>query len=167
MRYRTPRHERCDDLPADDGRVLLVCRCGWVSPPVPAASWHLDDDAFDAAMQVHIAAWAVHYLPLITPSPFQVLDLRRDRWGGWRHYLAGEPVHAGAPLELLLPNSSWWAGRYESCWPPGSRDGGPTAMFYGPVGGPWVTNDTDTRIVIHFPLPADAVLRWPVREGGR
>lgn len=164
MTAGAPRHEQVDDERLDDGCARLRCRCGWASPPVPRFTCDLDDDGYAALCELRSAAWQQHYAPLVTPSPFQVLDLRRDRWGGWRHRLAGTDVHAGSPLELLLPNRRWWSGRYESAWPPGWPDTGPTAMFYAALGGPWADNRTDTTVHVCFSLPADAVLRWPARE---
>jgi hypothetical protein len=34
--------------------------------------------------------------------------------GGFRHYLNGEPVHAGDTLELQLADRSWLRGRFEA-----------------------------------------------------
>ena len=34
--------------------------------------------------------------------------------GGLRHYLEGEPVHAGVTLELQLRDGTWLPGRYEA-----------------------------------------------------
>jgi hypothetical protein len=36
--------------------------------------------------------------------------------GGVRHYLNGEPVHAGDSLELLGEDGTWQRGRYEWNW---------------------------------------------------
>jgi hypothetical protein len=41
----------------------------------------------------------------------QRLELRREA-GGLRHYLGGEPVHAGDLLELWR-DGAWLTGRYE------------------------------------------------------
>lgn len=161
MSWRCPRHELVDDQVLGDGCARLRCRCGWASPTVPAYGWDVDSKVADAVDATRLAAWNEHYAPLITPSPFQVLDLRRDGWGEWRHYLAGEAVHAGDGLDLLLPDGRWWSGRYESTWPPGWADTGPTAMFHASLGGPWIDNDTDHTVQVAFPLPATAVLRWP------
>lgn len=161
MTWRYPRHELVDDQVLGDGLCELRCRCGWASRPVPRFAADLDDDGYDALCEVRDAAWAEHYAPLVTPSPFQVLDLRRDGWGGWRHHLAGEPVHAGDGVDLLLLDGRWWPGHYESAWPPGWTDTGPTAMFHASLGGPWIHNDTDHTVQVAFPLPATAVLRWP------
>lgn len=166
MTWRAPRHELVDDQALDDGCVRRMCRCGWSSAPVPAYVWDYDDDSYDAAEAVRNAAWQTHYARLVTPSPFQTLTLGRDR-GGRRHYLAGEPVHAGAALDLLLPDGTWWPGRYESAWASELAEPTPTAMFHGGLGGPWIDNRTDTTVQVDFPLPADAVLRWPTREDGR
>lgn len=136
---RRPRHEQIDDEYLDHGCVKLRCRCGWVSPPVARPNLRMAEDEWDRVTAVCQAAWDEHYAPLVTPSPSQLFDLRRDRWGGWHHHLAGEAVHAGAPLELLLPGGIWWSGRYESAWPPGWTDAGPTAMFYAPSAAPGST----------------------------
>jgi hypothetical protein len=40
------------------------------------------------------------------------LELRREV-GGLRHYLSGEPIHAGELLELQLDDGKWALGRYE------------------------------------------------------
>lgn len=157
-----PRHEQRDDQLVTDTLARLVCRCGWTSRPVLLPSWDMDDDTYNAASDIRSAVWVEHYAPLITPPPDQVLILDRDA-GGWRHYLAGQPIHAGSPLDLLLQGGTWWPGRYESAWPPGWETTGPVALFYAALGGPWDTNDTDTSVTVSFPLPASAVLRWPLR----
>jgi len=168
MSWRYPRHEQVDDAVLGDGLCELRCRCGWASPPVPVYLWDLDPDDPEAVQidRDRIVAWDAHYAPLVNPNPDQVLDLRRDAYGGWRHYLDGEAVHAGEGVQLLLPDGTWWSGRYESRWPPGSRDSaGPVAMFHAPLGGPWADNHTEAVVEAKFPLPARAVLRWPARQG--
>lgn len=44
------------------------------------------------------------------------LTLGRDG-GGPRHFLDGQPVHAGAALDLLMPSGKWLPVRYESAYP--------------------------------------------------
>ena len=39
------------------------------------------------------------------------LELKQES-GGLRHYLAGEPVHAGALLEFQREDGSWMLARY-------------------------------------------------------
>jgi hypothetical protein len=74
------------------------------------------------------------------------LELRTDD-GGLRHYLEGEPVSAGAVLEVRKYDGSWVAGRYEWSWRPDELP-----QFY-------------TDGLAEFGLPARIssadILRWP------
>ena len=76
------------------------------------------------------------------------LDIRVET-GGFRHYLDGEPVHAGTGLELRGLDGSWVAGRYE--W---SGLAGALPRFYVNVAGHEAT----------ITLTLDLELRWPVLE---
>jgi hypothetical protein len=71
-------------------------------------------------------------------------------------------VHAGAPLELLMPDGRWLPGRYE--W---SYAGGEPPTFHIVLGGPAEAQRQDVVPDVSFALPARAVLRWPDRTGVR
>jgi hypothetical protein len=101
------------------GYVVVACTCGWRGgryrdPGLNAEGmrWWPDldagansDAAFKECRQEHMA-------PLVDPDPASVLVLGSDA-GGLRHFLAGEPVHAGTYLELRLPDDRWVVVRYE------------------------------------------------------
>lgn len=71
---------------------------------------------------------------------------RRMDTGGWRHYLNGWPVHAGASLYLLTA-LGWMPGRYEWSF---RADRAPTFHTALPGAGQ-----------IAIALPSDAHLAWP------
>lgn len=79
------------------------------------------------------------------------LDLVRES-GGLRHYLSGEPVHAGDGLELQLEGGSWVGGRYE--W--NFQGESPPLFYFGLAGVP-------EELVIA--LPSTARLRRPKKRG--
>jgi hypothetical protein len=62
------------------------------------------------------------------------LELIRERNGGPRHHLDGEPIHCGTGLELLLPGGVWKSVRYEVA---GWVQGMPVPVLYMSVGGSW------------------------------
>jgi hypothetical protein len=65
--------------------------------------------------------------------------------GGLRHYLDGEPVHAGTVLERLKADGTWEAGRYEWSFRPDERP----ALY---------TSEEDGVF-----LSGEDTLRWPPR----
>ena len=86
--------------------------------------------------------------------------------GGLRHYLAGKPVHAGMPLELLMADGSWLSGRYENK----RYEDGLLARFHFDVRCKTAIHEVanDPRSPTAYPdascdLPPDAELRWPKR----
>lgn len=94
------------------------------------------------------------------------LELRKEP-GGFRHYLAGEPVHAGTPLDLLMADGSWLPGRYENQ----RYDEGLLARFHMDVRCKTAlhefSNDPSSGIAYPeaaFDLPRDAEFRWPPRR---
>jgi len=82
----------------------------------------------------------------------EVLELRDEGGGRLRHYLAGEPVHAGDLLEIRREDGQGWQRvRYE--WNP--RAGEERPFFH--------RSETDI-----FPLPlSGARFRWPPSGLGR
>lgn len=68
--------------------------------------------------------------------------------GGLRHFVDGQPVHAGYVLEVELEDGTWVQMRYEWNF---TRDAPP--VFYLALAGPAVAKVT---------LPESARLRWPV-----
>ncbi len=130
---------------ANTGFVAYVaaCSCGWRG----TCSHEPTEDGYEAAGE----EWdAEHWQPLTTPELDQVLVVDRDG-GGFRHYLAGEPVHCGSALELLVQGGRWVGVRYEL------RAGEPIAYLgLGGPGEPFGANDC-----VHFAVPVNAVLRWP------
>ena len=74
------------------------------------------------------------------------LELVRER-SGLRHFLAGQPIHAGYGLELQLEGGSWIAGRYEWSFREGTRP----VLYVAIAGGGLVS----------FEIPENALLRWP------
>lgn len=57
------------------------------------------------------------------------LELVREP-GGWRHYLAGEPIACGTSLELYVGQGCWMTGRYECDL--GAERPRPMLVLYGP-----------------------------------
>lgn len=68
------------------------------------------------------------------------LELRDEGISGLRHYLDGEPVHAGDSLELLT-GDGWRRGRYE--W--GFRWDGPPVLFWDDQRGVSIREDDELR----------------------
>ncbi len=78
----------------------------------------------------------------------ELLELRKEP-SGLRYYLAGEPVHAGDLLEILLDDGSWALGRYEWNYQNGQW--------------PWFYVDTDSGSMIDL-NPERSRLRWPQKN---
>jgi hypothetical protein len=87
------------------------------------------------------------------------LELREEP-GGLRHYLAGEAIHAGEILELLLPDGAWLEGRYEWDFRQDVRP-----LFFTALGGDW-ERDPARYEPLQAPMriPELATLRWPKRD---
>lgn len=92
-----------------------------------------------------------------------------DEESGLRHYLAGEPVHAGDTLELQLGRSElgpglygasgWLLGRYEWTFEPGRR---PLLIVTLPAWEDRADQEhAHTHALTHIPLPPQAILRRP------
>jgi hypothetical protein len=145
------------------GLLAVLCSCGWRGDGLyrdyglnaDGERWwpDLDSEAQDQAM--HDEWWNRHMAPMVEPDPNAVLVLGGDA-GGPRHFLAGQPVHAGTALELRLPDDRWVLVRYEWNWDAAVRPrahlalgGRGEALGYAP--------DVD------FPLPERAELRWPAQ----
>lgn len=97
------------------------------------------------------------------------LQLRQEP-SGPRHYLDGEPVHAGQVLELALfegvavtaagdADPVWLRGRYEWSYQPGDLP-----RFFLELGNGLALGRGECVALAEFRLPAAAVLRWP-QEG--
>ncbi|HET9442277.1 MAG TPA: hypothetical protein VFO65_03070 [Acidimicrobiales bacterium] len=127
---------------ADFEAYVAVCACGW-----QGGTYSPTEEGSEAAGdEWHHAHWR----PLVTPAAERRLILGCDG-GGRRHFLDGEAVHCGTPLELLVAGGAWVGVRYESA-------AGEAVAYLG-LGGPGEAfGATDC---VHFRLPADAVLRWP------
>lgn len=156
-----------------------ACGCGWRSErehPVPPRPHDLALDepglAHGGAYGTWIAAlqaaeeacqddWeAEHFQPLLGYEPHQHLVLGRSD-GGQRHFLDGLAVHAGDRLELLCADGHWLCVRYE--WS-GDQDQAPTAHVA--LGAPPEAQRQHLQLLVHFTLPARAVLRWPTARDG-
>ena len=151
-----------------------ACGCGWRSerehslPPRPAdlprdergIPYGPEYDAWTAALEAaDNACWedwnAEHYAPLLGYEPHTQLILGRSE-GGARHFLDGRPIHAGARLELLLPDERWLPIRYEWSWDPDKPPTGHMALGVPAKGAlPAIPPS------VGFDLPPDAILRWP------
>lgn len=59
---------------------------------------------------------------------------------GYRHYLDGEPVHAGEILEMYR-NGQWTAGRYEWNYKAGSKP----AFYLSQDRAVWIEPDDELR----------------------
>lgn len=137
------------------------CTCGWRS-----GRFHPNDDPqrdFEPE-GVGDRVWAewrdTHIAPLVDPEANRVLVLSTDA-GGWRHFLDGQPVHAGSQLELRLADDLWVPVRYEWSW---VRARPPRAYLSlggrgERIGPEWAPDP------ISFALPARAELRWPTDDG--
>jgi hypothetical protein len=97
--------------------------------------------------------------PLVDPDPSSILVLGADA-GGPRHFLAGQPVHAGTALELRLPGDRWIVVRYEWSWDVAAR---PRA--YLALGGRGERLGYAEQV--EFSIPERAELRWPAEPRGR
>lgn len=86
------------------------------------------------------------------------LELREDA-GGLRHFLAGEGIHAGEILEILLPDGVWLEGRYEWNY---DRENRP--LLYLNLGGPWEGDPEKAPPEVVIRIPPEAILRWPRRD---
>jgi hypothetical protein len=96
-----------------------------------------------------------HFDPLLGYEPHMQLIEAADG-GGRRHFLDGRPVHAGATLELLMPDEQWLRGRYE--W---SYAGGEPPTFYIVLGGPAEAQRQDVVPDVSFALPPRACCAGP------
>ncbi len=70
------------------------------------------------------------------------LELRFEE-AGYRHYLQGQPVHAGDLVELFTEKTGWISGRYEWSYQPEELP----SVFYDEEKG--------------FVVQAGDQLRWP------
>jgi hypothetical protein len=144
-----------------------ACSCGWrgtvvhslaPSPDLDSPAWPSHEAELERVDELIYAEWRVeHYAPLLGYDPSQTLILGRDD-GGQRHFLDGQPVHAGTLLELLLPDGRWQPIGYEWGW---SVDEPPTATMR--LGAPAGAEQLGDQPSVTFDLPAEAVLRWPPR----
>ena len=83
----------------------------------------------------------------------------REELGGLRYYLAGEGIHAGEILEILLPDGAWLEGRYEWDF---RRDARP--LFFTALGGDWEREpERYEQLQAAMRIPEAATLRWPRR----
>jgi hypothetical protein len=149
------------------GLAVVLCSCGWRGDEVyrdaglnaDGERWWPDLDA-SAESDAAFKEWRFeHMAPLVDPDPDSVLLLGTDA-GGLRHFLAGQPVHAGTALELRLPDDRWILVRYEWSWDTAVR---PRA--YLALGGRGEA--LGYAELVAFPLPERAELRWPAEPMGR
>lgn len=138
------RHDVDDDL-TTKGASVLRCLCGWQSHPLP----HESDDTWQEAREL---AEREHVAHLVEPDPGQLL-LLGDDGDGPRFYLAGKPMYAGSPVELLTP-AGWWPGRFETG--PGEGRAGPVPRFHGLLGGPAWDKDACSRGRLRSARPGGA-----------
>ena len=148
------------------GHVVVCCSCGWQGGRyrdeglnAEGRRWWPDLDAEAESDAAYRDWWANHMAPMVEPDPASVLVLGGDA-GGLRHFLAGQPVHAGTYLELRLPDERWVVVRYEWNWQAGVR---PRA--YLALGGRG--EGLGYAPVVEFSLPENAELRWPAEPLGR
>jgi hypothetical protein len=103
--------------------------------------------------------WGVeHYEPLLGYEPHTQLILANSA-GGRRHFLDGQPVHAGDRLEVQLPDGSWLPVRYEWSWDPKR----PATAHFG-LSVPAQAREIEPGPVVSFEIPPRAILRWPPRQ---
>ena len=148
------------------GYVWLVCTCGWRGSryrdsgrDAQGKRWWPDLDV-EAESEAAFQEWRYrHMAPLVDPDPDSILVLGADA-GGARHFLAGQPVHAGTALELRLPDDRWIVVRYEWSWDVAAR---PRA--YLALGGRGERLGYAEQV--DFALPERAELRWPAEPRGR
>ncbi len=123
------------------GHMVVSCSCGWrgsrykdTGRDAAGRPWWPTEDSWADEERAHEEWWSRHMAPMVDPDPDRVLVLGRDS-GGMRHFLAGQPVHAGTALELRPDAYLALGGRGEQL---------------GYLPGP-----------VSFPLPEKAELRWP------
>jgi hypothetical protein len=160
----------------DPVAVRAACSCGWHSerehklPQRPEEHQAVGGSGrSEVARQTWLenlsaaddACWedwrTEHYSPLLGYEPDTLLILGRTE-GGLRHFLNGEPVHAGARLELQLDGGNWLPVRYE--W---SFSETTPPMAYVALALPEPAQGIAGPPLIQFALPTDAILRWPQR----
>ena len=130
------------------------CSCGWKSEAFyPNTDPRVDFEPEDIEKRMYTEWHDTHMAPMVDPEPDRVLVLGQDE-GGARHFLAGQPVHAGTVLELRLLNDMWIRIRYEWDW---QSEHPPYAYLV--LGGRGERLGWDPGIV-SFPLPERAELRW-------
>jgi hypothetical protein len=148
------------------GTLAVLCSCGWRGDGLyrdwgsksEGERWwpNLDVEAQDQAMYDE---WRrEHMAPLVDPDPDSILVLGSDA-GGLRHFLAGQPVHAGTYLELRLPDDRWVVIRYEWSWDPAARPRAHLAL-----GGRGEVLGYAEHV--EFAMPERAELRWPAEPMG-
>jgi len=84
--------------------------------------------------------------------------------GGPRHFVGGQPVHAGATLELLLDNGRWITAGCEWTWQPDALSAAHVALGVRSRGRDLGAADPPT---VAFELTPCAILRWPEQERAR
>lgn len=89
--------------------------------------------------------------------PRSQLELREEG-SGPRYYLDGQPIHAGAGLEMLFAGDVWLEGRYEWNY---DRENRP--LLYFNLGGPWEGDPEKAPPEVVIRIPPEAILRWPRR----
>lgn len=152
--------------------MRAACSCGWAGAdrlaiPARPAGEGADLDGYfqqleDLDEQCR-AEWHVEHLsPLLDEDPNNHLVLARTN-GGPRHFLAGQPVHAGEPLELQLDGGTWLPVTYEWSWQPDRPPTGTIAL----AGPPGAARAGVEPPVARLDLPPSAVLRWPDRDASR
>lgn len=148
--------------PDDAGNIARVCRD---DPPEELDAVKLRDaalalDAEVARLESELSRWRATAQRLAAAegraaSAGAPLELRWDS-GGRRHYLNGEPVHAGAQLAVLTPQG-WLRCRYESRHGRAVGAEGLTGLAYIALAGSWEG--------AAFAIPDDARLAWPADVG--
>ena len=158
----------------DPVATQAACSCGWRSdrehplPPRPenmprndngipyGPEWEGWTTELGRLEDLCWEEWRVeHFDPMLGYEPHTQLILGRSD-GGQRHFLDGRPVHAGAGLELFMPDGSWLPIRYEWSF---SEQHPPRA--YAAIGMPKAAEKIQDPSLIGFDLPPDAILRWP------
>jgi hypothetical protein len=94
-------------------------------------------------------------------DPMHRLEIRMEK-NGARCFLDGKPVFPGQDVEILLEGKVWLLGRFE--WSALATE---LPRLHVACGGPWEDlEDPETATFpippeISFPIPRDALLRWP------